>query len=305
MENKKSVLITIIVLLCIFVPLTVVGLFKRINISPLEENPNHDTYYDNYMWFYNSNDEFLSKYECMTKICEYTNPTIDDDTYNINYYKDGNIKTVSLINDKFTFITDGALINLYDASTGRTLKSYKTLKTYNTKIENNSFILQDENNIWGVISVGDVLTPVLPFEYSFIGLKNNLNEDGTLSYDKFIVSKDTKWFIVDNTNSALSGYIDDPIIDYTNEYIFSKSSDKIRIYSYQNYEYLVNYTISDYIVEDKYIGIVTDNNLLIFKNLGVGYIKNIELTDSSKIELKMDSGKLNIKINDILVETIE
>ena len=306
MNNNKSVLITIVVLLCIFTPLTIVGLLSRKNISPLEENPNHDTYFEGYMWFYDSEDKYLSKYECLTEVCEYTNPTIDDNTYGMNYYKDGTIKSVSLINDKYTFITDGANIYLYSADTGHTLQTYKAVKTYNTNLENNAYIVKDDNGVWGVLSISDVLSKILPFEYSFIGLKNEVNENGELKSNKFIVQKDTKWYIVDNNNSALTGYIDDPIIDYTNEYVFSKNADKVRIYSYQNYEYLESYNIKDYILEDKYIGIVTDTFLLVYENLGNSYLKSVVLTEgTNEIDLEKIDNKLNIKINGSVTETIE
>jgi len=306
MENKKGVLITIIVLLCIFAPLTVIGFFSNKDIRPLEDNPKHDQYYDGYMWFYDSNDKFLSKYECQTEICEFANPTIDDTTFGINYYKEGSIKSVGLIRDKYTFITDGSLIYLYAANTGTILQNYKAIKTYNTNIENNSYIIQDLNGVWGVISVSDILNSVLPFEYSFIGLIHNINEYGALMADKFIVQKDTKWYLVDNNNSALTGEIDDPIIDYNDSYIFSKSQDRIRIYSYENYEYLTNYTIKDYILEDKYIGIITDKFLIIYENLGNKYLKSVTLTDKdAKVGLEKDETKLNITIDGNVVETIE
>lgn len=308
MENKnnKVVLITIIVLLCIFTPLTVVGLLTKGNVSPIEENPNHETFYDGYIWFYDLNNDFLSKYECLTEICEFTKPSIDDDTYGINYYKEGTIKRVSLMNDKYTFITDGAVINLYAANTGTTLQTYKALKTYNTTLENNSFIVQNNEGVWGVLSIGDTLGAVLPFEYSFIGLLGNLNEDGTLSTDKFIVQKDTKWYIVDKTNNTLSGEMDDPIVYYTDKYIFSRNSEQVRIYGFDNIEYLEKYTIRNYILEDKYIGIITDNFLLIYDNLDQNYIKSVVLTENdAHVELEKVDNKLNIKINNEITDTIE
>lgn len=306
MENKKSVFVTIVILLCIFIPLSIVGLLGKQNISPLEENPNHDTYFDGYIWFYNKNDEFLSKYECLTEICEYTSPTIDDNTYGINYHKNGTMDKVDLVNDKYTFITDGSAIYLYGANTGKTLQTYKAVKNYNSKLEGNAYIVQNSNGEWGVLSLGETLLSILPFEYSFIGLLDNINEDGTINTDRFIVQKDTKWYIVDNKNSAISGYIDEPIIDYTDDYIFSKNNNKIRIHSYENTEYLTTFNIKDYIIEDKYIGIVTESFLLIYENLNNEYIKSVTLTDAnSKVDLEKTEEKLNIKVNDSVVESIE
>ena len=100
--------------------------------------------------------------------------------------------------------------------------------------------------------------------------------------------------------------MEDPIVDYTNEYIFTKNGDKVRIYSYQNYEYLTNYNIKNYILKDNYVGIVTDNFLLIYDNLGTQYIKSIALSDNkSAIELEKNNNVLNIIINNDIIESIE
>lgn len=308
MENKnnKKVLITMLVLLGIFLPLTIIGLLGRKNISPLEENPKHEIYYDGYVWFYDSNNKFLSKYECMTELCEYTNTTINDDTYGINYYKDGTKNQTSLMYDKFAFITDGAVIHLYSADTGKSLQTYKEIKNYKTTIENDAYIIKNSDDVWGVIKFSGGIGAMLPFEYSFIGLKNELNEDGTLKADKFIVMKDTKWYIVDGNNNAVSGYVDDPIIDYNNEYIFSKNNGKVRIYGYENFEYLTTYDIKNYILEDKYIGIVTDKFVLVYEHLGSKPLKSISLTNpNSSVELEKQDNKINVKIDGEIKQSIE
>lgn len=308
MENKnnKIVLITIIVLLCIFAPLTVIGFFGQRNVSPIEKNPEHATYYDGYIWFYDLNDKFLSKYECGNKLCEYTNPIIDDDVYGINYYKQGTQKSVSLMDYKYTFITDGVVINLYDATSGKVIQTYKTIKNYNTTLENNAFIVQNNDGVWGVISINEQLSSVLPFEYSFIGLIDSKTEDDTLSTNRFIVQKDTKWFIVDRVNNVVSGEIDDPIVYFNNDYIFSKNTERIRIYGYENFEYLNKYTIRNYILEDKYIGIITDNFLLVYEHLGQDYIKSFVLTDkTATLDLEKTENSLHIKVNGEIAETIE
>lgn len=306
MNNSKATFITIIVLLCIFAPLTILGLFQEDSKSILEENSNHETFYKGYIWFYDENNNFLSKYECATEICDFTTPTIDDSAYGINYYKNGQLKKVPVLDNKFTFITDGALIYLYSITNGNTLKNFKAIKNYNTNLDNNTYILKDSNDIWGVIAVNETLSPILPFEYDFIGLGNYLNDDGTLKTDKYIVSKNSKWYIVDNTGNAITGYIDDPIVEYTNDYIFSKNTERVRIYSYENYEYLSNYKIKDYLFADKYIGIVTENFLLIYENLGTSYLKSIALTNVvGKISVEKNGNKLDVKANNELIESVE
>lgn len=306
MENKKVVLITIIILLCIFAPLTIIGFIFKDNRNLLDENPKHERYYNNYIWFYDENDKFISKYECETEICKISVPTIDDETYEINYYKNGEIKEVPVVDNIHTFITDGSLIYLYNVTNGMKVSTYKSIKNYSTKLENDTFILQNEDGLWGAITVGDTLNRVLGFEYDFVGLKNNVNSENILSTEKFIVSKDSKWYIVDNSNNAISGYIDNPIIDYNDKYIFSKNGENIEIYSYDNFKYLNNFEVKKYIIEDEYIGIITDNFLLIYNDLGVDYIKSITISNiNDEILLEKAENKLNVKVNNEILESIE
>lgn len=304
MENKRIVLITIIILLLLFIPLTVISAFVRVGKNPLDENPGHDFKYKESLWFYDSKDKFLSSYECQTKICDYASTVIDDDTYEINYYKNGTKNKVDIIDNKFTFINDGALIYLYSVDTGITLQTYKSIKNYNTELENNTYIIQNNDGLWGALTIGNQLSVVVPFEYDFIGLINKTN-DNILKTNKFIVLKNSKWMIIDNNNSSLNSPVDYPIIDYNDDYIFTKNDNKIKIFSYENYEYLSNYTIRDYILLEKYIGIITDNFLLIYDNLGESYLKSITLTNESKnIDLEIDGNNLNIKIDNNIVDTI-
>ncbi len=305
MENKKPVIITIVVLLLINTTLFIIGFLNRDDRHPLEENPTHEFFYKGHLWFYNSNNELLSKYECKANICDYTAPTVDDNTYDINYYKNGNLQKLSLLNNKYTFLTDGSVLYLYDAQLGQTLQTYKSLKNYNTKIDGDYYIVQNTKELWGVLMVNDLLAQVIPFEYEFIGLPNDLLEGDTLKSDKFIVKKDNKWYIINKDNSAISGYMDSPIVDLTSNYIFCKSDNQIHIFNYSNYEYLSNFKINNYLIEDDYIGVITDNFLLVYKDLGNNYIRSINLnnpSDSVKFE-KTDTG-LNILVNDNIVETI-
>ncbi len=306
MENRKSVLITIVVLLLIFTPLSIIGILNTNNIGIMEENPNHEIYYERKIYFYDSEDKFLSYYECQTEVCDFASSLIDDNTYGINYYKDGAVTKAPIVDEKYTFINDGSAIYLYATNTGSNLQTYKAIKYYNTSIENNIYIVQNSNNVWGVLSIGSTLRSVLPFQYDFIGLINNLNEDGSLKADNFIVLKDNKWSIVNSAGSTITGLIDDPIIDYTNEYIISKNQDKVRIYSYENYEYLTDYNIKDYVILDNYIGIITDTFVLVYENLGVNYLGSYTLTDnSSEVDLEKTDTKIDIKVNGNVVETIE
>ena len=304
MKNKKIVLITIIVLLCIFLPLTVIGFIFKDNKNLLDENPKHDLYYKGKIWFYDKDDKFLSNYECKTELCELSKPIINDDDYGIEYFK-GNKETVDVEDNAYTFITDGAVIYLYNVINGSTLQSYKAIKNYNTEVFNNSYIIQNNDGLWGVLNIGSVLSVVLPFEYDFVGLTNNVDPAGVLNSNKFIVLKDSKWYLVDNTNSAITGYIQEPIVDYTDSFVVSKNDQRIRIYSYENFEYLTSYTIKDYAIADEYLAIAIDGFVLVYKNLNENYIKSIPNANNGKLTIEKEENKINVKIDSTSIETIE
>ncbi len=304
MENKKAVIVTIVVLLLIFTPLTVISAFIKVGKNPLDENPGHDFKYKDALWFYDSNNKFLSSYSCDTKLCDLSAPIIDDDTYGINYYKDGALKQIEVIDEKYAFLTDGAVIHLYGVDSGGVIQTYKSVKNYNSHLENDAYIIQNNNDLWGVLGIGNTLKIILPFDYDFIGISNKINEEGIIRSDKFIVLKDNKWFLVDNANSALTKKMDAPIIDYTNEYIFVKESERIKIYNYEGLEYLQNYIINDFVILDNYIAIITNNELMIYNNLNNLPIKNIVISSGSKVTLEKNNNVINIKVNDIVIDTI-
>ncbi len=305
MKNKKATFITIVVLLVIFLPLTVAGYFLKNPFSGKDKNPNHDLFYEGYLWFYN-NDELIGKYECQTEICELTKSTIDDDTYGINYYKDGALPNIPMIEYRYAFITDGAVINLFDIEQEKVITTYKAVKDYHTPLEYNNFIVQNNDGIWGVLSIGKTISNSIPFEYDFIGLTTKEDVSNNLEASRFIVYKDNNWYMIDNTNSAISGYVSAPIIDYTAEYMVSKETDRYRFYGYNDSEYLVNYEIKDYIKGDGYLGIITGNTLYIYTSIINNSIKDIDITGiTDKITFEQVDNKLNIKAGEQVLDTIE
>ncbi len=303
MENKTPVLITIIVLLFIFVPLTIIGFFARGGGKPKEENPGHEFIYNGYLWFYDEDDNYINKYECINAVCNLAEGIIDDDEYGFNYYKDG---TSTLIEPShgYAFIVDGENVSLFQMQSGLNIP-YKAVKTYQTKLENNSYILQNSNGLWGVISISNNISNNIPFEYNFIGLKNTLNADNTLSTKKFVVKEGEYWYIIDEKNSSLSKTFTEPIIDYTDTYILVKEDDEIKIYDYESNNYLDNYTIRDYAMLDDYIAIVTDRYIIVYQDLNSRYLDSVQLPeDSEKVTLENDGVNLNIVVDGDVIKSI-
>ncbi len=300
MINKKTVLATIIALLIIFVPLTIASYFLKEKENPFDKNPGHDFYYKEMLWFYDGND-LINTYHCNTTSCDYAEYVIDDE--DINYYKDGNLKKSEVINNNYVFIKDGALTNLYSLDYGKVLQSYKQVKTYNTNIFDNIYILQNQDDLWGAISVSENINSILPFEYSFVGLKDNINEDGSLNADMFIVSKNNKWYLVSKDNEKKSSEFDSKIVDFNDKLIVTKGSS-YHIYNYDKNEYLIDYNISDYKLVKDYLLIISNNMLYIYKDISNGYLKSYNVS-SGKLNTEVENNKIIIKIGENVIDTLD
>ena len=302
-KHKKISFIIIVVLLVILIPLTILGFIGRKVNARLLDNPNHDLYYKGHIWFYDNDGNFKSKYECINEKCEISKTIINDDEYDINYYKDGKSRDTKIISDKYVFITDGEEIELFDISIGNVITKYKSIKNYYTNL-NDTYIIQNANNKWGVLNFVGTLKSILPFEYDFIGLIDEAVAEVNL--DKFIVEKDNKWQIINNQKSHVSGSFDEIITYYNDQYIFLKNDNNIfKIIDYQDNEYLKDYVITKYYIVDKYTAIISNNNLYIFENLNNNYIKSVPITNSDNLILELNNNKLTIKNNDNIIQVVE
>ena len=300
MKNKVIVLVVISVLLCIFLPASILGTIHKINVSP-SRNPNHELKYNGYLWFYDKN-ELMSKYECQTDDCDLATTIIDDNEYGINYYQDGNDK-IGIVDGMFTFIKDGN-IKLYNIQNGYVLQEYKAVKNYNITLENNYYILENTNEKWGVLSIGSNLGMIIPFEYDFVGLKN-IFSDKYLQTEKFIVMKNNEWNLVHDGETLLENGLENPIIDYTDNHIFTKNNDEIKIFNYDGTQIVNNLEITDYQILDKYIAIFTDKILVIYddsKNVILKTISNDVL--NGEVSLQLNGDELDVLIDNEIIEKI-
>ena len=301
MRDKRYSLIVIILLLVIFLPLTVLGYIYKEN-NKVEENPNHEFFYEGKLWFYDENDTYISKYECLNKVCELAKSSIDDEDESINYYKEGEEDTLNIISNSYAFIQDGDLIKLYDINHGRTIVDYLKVKNYSTTLSDNIYILENKNNLWGVLYIKDVINEVIPFEYEFIGLKNEIDSNNYLLANKYIVKKDN-WYLLDSSNKKLSSEFENTIVDYNDKYIVTYNDNQYKLYSYQKEEYLANQNIDKYLFENKYIGIINDNILYIYNDLNNEPGKIINITSKDLISLKYTNNVLYIYENNAIIDS--
>ncbi len=301
MINKKTVLATIIGLLIIFIPLTIASFFLKEKENPFDKNPAHEFYYKEMLWFYDKDGQLINNYHCNTTSCGYAEYIIDDE--DINYYKEGTVLK-STLNSNYVFLKDGALTYLYSLKLSKVLQSYKSIKTYNTHLFDNTYILQNQNELWGVLSVGESINSILPFEYNFIGLINKMNDDGTLNTDTFIVNKDNKWSLISKENKKLSADFNAKIVDFNKDIIVTKNNERYHIYNYTMNEYLTNYLITNCKIVKNYIMVESNNMLYVYRDLNNSYIRSYNLNNGS-LDILEDNNKIVLKLSGNILDTLE
>lgn len=269
MKENKGVLITIIVLLIIFLPLTFLGYTQNLKTV---NNSDKKLHHNGYMWFYDDKGELLSKYECVRQNCDYAISFIDDDKYKIKYFADGDKGINSVINNKYVFINDGKKVVFYSIENDRIITTYKNMKNYNTSISNNEYFLENYDGLWGSLKVSDDMMVVIPFEYNFIGLSKQFNESGKLMSDYYLVSKDNQWYIIDKNNNIV-----------TNKY-----SD-----------------ISDYRVFPNNLAVVTTNNLDIYDNNGNVINTYVMSNEYKDLEITIENNILKVVIDGVEKYNVE
>ena len=283
--NKKYSLAVIILLLITFIPLTLFGYIYRKN-NKVEENPNHDLYFNNKLWFYDRDGNLINNYNCQNSSCSLAKSNMNKDKeYNINYYKEGTEENISIINNKYAFIQDGDLINLYDIKANKVIQNYFSVNNYNTTLSDNIFILQDKNKMFGVLYLDDIVNLVIPFEYDYIGLKNDIDENNNLIVNNFIAQKNNKWFLISNINEKLTSDFETIITDYSDKYIIS-NTDTISIYDYYSNKFVINNRIDKYIFEGVFTGIICDKKLYIYLNLNDNFVKQVDISNGENVSLK-------------------
>ena len=301
MKDKRYSLVVIIILLIIFLPLTILGYVYKIN-HKVEENPNHELYYQGKIWFYDASNTYVSKYECLTEVCGFAKSSVDEEEKDINYYKDGIKDTLENISDSYALIQDGNVIKLYDIKRGESIQDYLKVKNYSTNLTDNVYIIENTNNMWGVLYIKDIVNVVIPFEYDFIGLKNELDSNKNLIANKYIVKKDS-WYLISKDNKEISSKFDDKIVDYNDNYIITYNNT-YKIYNYDKKEYFNNIIIEKYLLENEYIGIISNNTLYIYINLNSEPLKTINITSGDKVLLKYENNRLNIYEDNKLIDSV-
>ncbi len=299
MNNKKMTLLYIIILLCIFIPLSLIGIYYNF----FEELPTKNTSLEKgYIYFYDNNNQITSSYKCNNINCKYATYTTDDDEYSLEYYKsENNISTI--INNKYAFIEDDN-IKLYDIETKEVIEEFDYIKNYGIGINDGIIIAKKSNSLWGIISLKDNYNSIVNFEYDYIGLYKNIDENtNKLSSTLYAVLKENKWNIISNTEILFE--TDNQITSYTKNYISTINENKeYYTFNYANkqlntlpllysgfindYSIVVNNDNQLYVKDIQNNKVLTDYITLVLNN----YIEE----DNKAFDIILDNNELKITV---------
>ena len=247
-KNKKIAFIALIVLCSIsFLFGAIGGIASFINLvngtnEQTEENmktPQEKEFSDGVLNIMNGN-TVIGTYKCQHSSCGYAYGFNDDNLYDLKTVEIGDYQIRKIINNKLVFLYDddeddssmhrsnGVIV--YDYTTSKVVKTYNAVKNYN-KNDMIIFIVQDENNKWGVVKFDDnqVIEMVKPnYDYigAFVPTGEQLNSQG------FYAAKlGAEWFVIDiNGGSNYSNSYSFPIVAYDGEMVVTKNSNSFDVY---------------------------------------------------------------------------
>ncbi len=312
MQNKKISLIVIIVLLILFLPITIFATTMHyIDRNKEVENKNHDFYSDGKLYFYNK-DTLLGKYTCQsTDYCDYA-VSRNSSTYSLKEPKVSGSKKQSLIYNRYAILMDTATTNLldanmilYDVINEEIYANYKEIKNYGVGIENNYYIAQNEEDLWGVLEITDEVKEIIPFQYDYIGLRDIKNAEGKIKSDCFAVYENNTWYLIDSQNNKLSDAFTDSFVNYNDYYVITTNTTQMNLLTYNGINRLFgSYPYLDF--WDKYIAVVDNSSNFYLYDLDSNkeVSKRHVLTNIQDLSYKIENDFIRIYFGEELIENV-
>lgn len=328
-KGNKGALIIIIILLIIFVPLAFLTTTYNFKENKEKEKkpvkPSLPEFYENGTLNFIEYNSLLGTYKCNNTndsgFCGYAFEAIDDANYALDYYEDSYLDELGIINNKYTFLVDtdttydqnnidNKKVLLYDIEQSKIIGTYKAVKNYTIGLNGDYFIVKDLNDLWGVIKLEEEITQVIPFEYEFIGVQNQLaNAKETLDTEFFVGYKNRFWYILGNNGTILSSPLSAEIYEYDSDIIVGLLNNKYSLYNYYGNMLLNSASYDGIKIVGKYVLTLSafgryevinynTNEVISSKNV------DIENIDDIKYDFNED-GSINLYKGDNILETIK
>lgn len=274
MQNRKSTLITIIVLLILFIPLTIASTVLHFqNTNKEEDNPNHEFFYNGKLYFYD-NQELLGTYTCESNdYCDYA-ISRNNFSYDLFEHQEETMDKINLINNRYAFLMDTTITNLkdaeiilYDLETSKELGRYKEVKNYGIGIDHNNYLVKNKEDMWGILQFYDGVNLKIPFAYTYMALADKKETVSNLiSSDIISVLKENKWYLIDINDNKLTMDFADKIVSYNSQYVITNNGNTMRLSTYTGENILTGeYKYLNFC--SKYLAVIDSNNLFYFYDL--------------------------------------
>jgi len=312
---QKGALITIIVLLLIFVPLTISAFyFKLSGRDTSKENVNKEFHFDNKLWFYDDTGSLLGTYECETANCDLAVNFENDKEYSLASISNSESISIPIYHNQYAFLRDESDASshkafLFDIKSGKAYKemTYEAVKNYGVGIADDMLILENDSHKFGVMKIGAVMMPLLSFEYDFIGLLDSRNEDGEVLADYFVTLKDGFWSIISQSGAVVAENIVAEIVSFNGTYIITHDNSNVyHLIDFQNNDVL-GQTFKNLSFTDRYLNCFTNDNYFYVYDLMKQEIISEEysLRNKDQVDTKINAGgNLEIYINEKLKATV-
>ena len=216
---------------------------------------------DNYIYnngtlkFLDKDDKTIGDYVCENKdenkcyVAYLTNENKTDLPVYLDEKESPLKRRSQIYNNKYVFVQDGDIINLYNITDKKKESTYKTIKIGSTKEGIVAFT--DEKDKYGVLSISDEIKELAKAKYDYIDIYNSDNtfiakagssyylikDDNKISKDfsneisafndKFIVSDNTLYDL--NGNKVINKEYDNILLD--KDFVFGINSRKMTIYN--------------------------------------------------------------------------
>lgn len=292
MEKNKGTLTTIIILLIIFIPASIIGTYNHFK----DPNENHDFIFEGSLYFYD-NDELLGTYKCKTTTCDYASYTLLD--------KDNQVLKTSLYNKQYAYIKDGDNIYLQDIVNGWNITEYKELYGYSLPIDNNSIIVKNINDKYGIVSIEESVKVYLESKYDSIKLNPKWGSAVT-SLDKIIVKSETNWQIINDKKEAIFTS-ENEIKNFSDNYVvLATDTALLNIVNYKNEAMFSDLFIYDIEEKSNFIIISANDKKIVYEYMAEPeFIYNEVGRFEVEYDIKMEGNVLNVYNGEELVDTIK
>lgn len=320
LRKKKKSLIICFIITIIFLIIGIILYFYEIERKPKNKvkkpitviKKDNYRYEDGILIFIDQNKKDIGQYECKFKdkdLCYITYFSNEDDFDETKYIFTNGLKVKfpsEIVNNQYVFIYDNAgkengLISLYDMKEKKILNKFKLVK----KIKDNMFILKNDKDKYGVISL-DNYQEVIAFKYDYLGYL-----DGR---ENLVGIVNSHSFILDFQGKEITKSIIGEIKNYNDKYISATIDNKYLLIDYDGQIVIdANY---DYIrFKDDVIGFLKgkklylyDNNLTKLNNAGIKLESSltdpkITLANDYQIITREDSFTLDVTDNTVTVNS--